>query len=68
MVRVSDPPGKIYPNDGLARAVPDGGAAAKARLARLEDGEPVRVRGDQVGLADGGTYLLSGDGSLTPDP
>jgi hypothetical protein len=49
--------------------VPDGGAAAIARLARLEAGEPVRVTGDQVGLADDHrTYMMAADGSLTPDP
>ncbi|HUY56567.1 MAG TPA: hypothetical protein VMV12_01895 [Candidatus Micrarchaeaceae archaeon] len=62
MVSLSDPPGTIYPADGLARAVPDGGAAALARLVRLEAGEPVRVRGDQVGLADHRAYILAGDG------
>ena len=67
MVRVSDPPGTVYPDDGLRRAVPDGGAAARARLARLEAGEPARVRGDQVGLAqDASIYMLEADGSLTP--
>ena len=68
-VSVSSPPGTVYPDDGLRRAVPDGGAAAIARLARLEAGEPVRVRGDQVGLANDTTvYTLEGDGSLTPVP
>jgi len=68
-VRLSDPVGTVYPSDGLRRAVPDGGAAAEARLARLEAGEPVRVRGDQVGLAnDASIYTLEADGSLTPDP
>ena len=69
-VRLSDPPGTAYPDDGLARAVPDGGAAALAHLARLEAGGPVGVAGWQVGL--GGdcayrTYTLESDGSLTPD-
>jgi hypothetical protein len=68
-MRLSDPPGTIYPDDGLARAVPDGGVAALARLARLEAGEPVRVRGDRGGLAnDARTFTLEADGSLTPDP
>jgi hypothetical protein len=68
-VSVSSPPGTTFPNDGLRRAVPDGGAAAIARLARLEAGEPVRVTGDQVGLADDHrTYMMAADGSLTPDP
>lgn len=66
-VRLSSPPGTVFPDDGLAQAVPDGGAAALARLARLEAGEPVRVRGDQVGLAhDTRTFTLEADGSLTP--
>jgi hypothetical protein len=66
-VRLSDPPGTRYPADGLRRAVPDGGAAAIARLALLEAGAPVIVSGDQVGLAqDTRTYCLEGDGRLVP--
>lgn len=68
-VRLSSPPGTTFPDDGLARAVPDGGAAALARLAQLEAGEPVIVQGWQVRL--GGdhwyeTYVLEADGRLLP--
>jgi hypothetical protein len=46
---------------------PDGGAAAPARLARLEAGEPVAVRGWQVGRAqDSEFYVLEADGALVP--
>lgn len=66
-VSLADPPGTVYPDDGLRRAVPDGGAAALARLARLEAGEPVRVAGWQVGVADDKrTFTLEADGALTP--
>jgi len=66
-VRLTDPKGTLYPDDGLRRAVPDGGAAARARLRRLEAGEPVRVHGWQLGFAqDFGRYVLDGDGRLTP--
>lgn len=64
-VRLSAPVGTTYPHDGLPREAPDGGAAALARLARLEAGDPVDVRGWEVGIADGRTYTLAGDGSLT---
>lgn len=66
-VRLTDPEGTVYPDDGLRRAVPDGGAAALARLARLEAGEPVRVQGWQLdGAEDFGSYEVDGDGRVTP--
>ena len=66
-VRLSDPPGTVYPADRVPRAVADGGAAARARLRRLEAGEPIRVQGWQVGAAkDFGSCLLDGHGRLTP--
>jgi hypothetical protein len=66
-VRLSSPPGTTFPDDGLHRAVADGGAAALARLARLEAGEPVIVRGDQVGMgAAYNDYVIEGDGRLIP--
>jgi hypothetical protein len=66
-VRLSSPPGTTFPDDGLRRAAADGGAAAIARLARLEAGEPAIVGGSQVGLgSDSNTYVLEGDGSLVP--
>lgn len=66
-VAVSSPPGTVFPDGGLPCKVPDGGAAALARLARLEAGEPVVVSGRQVGLAqDNGAYCLEADGRLTP--
>jgi hypothetical protein len=65
-VRLSSPPGTVFPDDGLRRAVPDGGAAAISRLERLEAGEPAIVLGSQVGLADFNTYVLEGDGRLVP--
>jgi hypothetical protein len=69
-VRLTDPPGTVYPDDGLRRAPADGGAAALARLAELEAGAPVGVDGWRVGLGgDDGyrTFTLESDGSLTPD-
>jgi len=66
-VRLSSPVGTQFPDDGLRRAPADGGAAALARLARLEAGEPAIVSGSNVGLgSDDNTYVLGGDGSLTP--
>ena len=67
MVRLSDPPGTTY-DDGLPRAVPDGGATAMARLARLESGEPARVQGWQIGLpsTDFSLYLLDAYGRAVP--
>jgi hypothetical protein len=65
-VRLSSTPGTVFPDDGLRRAVPDGGAAAIATLARLEAGGPAIVSGSQVGLGDDETYCLEGDGSLVP--
>lgn len=69
-VRLTDPEGTVYPDDHLRRAVPDGGAAALDRLARLEAGEPVRVQGWQLdGAQDFGTYEVDGAGRVTPvDP
>ena len=67
MVRLSDPAGTTY-EDGLPRAVPDGGATAMARLARLESGEPARVQGWQIGLpsTDFSLYLLDAYGRAVP--
>ena len=66
-VRLTDPKGTLYPDDGLRRAAPDGGAASLDRLARLEAGDSVRVQGWQLGFAqDFTTYDLDGDGRLTP--
>ncbi len=67
IVRLSDPAGTTY-DDGLPRAVPDGGAAAMARLTRLESGERARVQGWQIGLpcTDFSLYLLDADGRAVP--
>jgi len=65
-VRLSSPVGTTFPDDGLARAQPDGGAAAIARLAELESGAPAIVVGWQVGLSDHNDYVLEGDGRLLP--
>jgi len=66
-VRLTDPGGTGYPDDGLRRAAPDGGAAALDRLARLEAGEPIRVQGWQLGFAeDFGCYMVDAVGHVTP--
>ncbi|GEM_PF-2551528 len=65
--RLADSRGVKYPDDGLKRAKPDGGAAARAELLRLEAGGDAIVQGWAVGAAtDFSEYTLAGDGTLTP--
>lgn len=65
--RLTPPAGTTCPADGLRRATPDGGRAARKELARLEAGGDAIVHGWALGIAgDDSRYVLSGDGALTP--